>query len=221
MSHSERSPTPPHKVTVWQEGKTLYSAEEREYINRYLPILIARDPEMPLTYIASKMYEKMSHHSLKSWRSFISRYSSEVDTLKKKTFIARRKAENVTKREEASGVIASPPIEDKSSPEPEASGSMQQSVQDIDPDGFKTMTEFFADGFADNMSDDQVWEALAEWHPSRTAREWQDFWVKNGPEIKDEVDRLNSLADENDGYDQTLDGDGKTDADIDVKAEAY
>lgn len=105
----------------------------------------------------------MSHHSLKSWRSFISRYSSEVDTLKKKTFIARRKAENVTKREEASGVIASPPIEDKSSPEPEASGSMQQSVQDIDPDGFKTMTEFFADGFADNMSDDQVWEALAEW----------------------------------------------------------
>ncbi|KAI0082287.1 hypothetical protein K474DRAFT_1768056 [Panus rudis PR-1116 ss-1] len=62
----------------------------------------------------------------------------------------------------------------------------------LDEEGstFHDITHFFADGGADDKSDEQAWNDLAEKFPYKTAQEWQDYWDKYGGYIVAQVKKL-------------------------------
>lgn len=56
----ERSPTPPSKAIEYSAGRMLYLEEDRNYVHRYVPILLAREPSMTLSAIAVKLHDKVT-----------------------------------------------------------------------------------------------------------------------------------------------------------------
>ncbi|OBZ79371.1 hypothetical protein A0H81_01035 [Grifola frondosa] len=177
----EPSPPPPVRVVEYVDGRNLYTKEDRDYFVHYLSILAKRNPEMTYASIGEKMYSKMPHHTVKSWTAFAQKQKDQIDTAKKKAHIARRKAAESRRQQSSS----QPSISSVPSAGSSEGPSLKQAVSPVDE--FKTMTEFFASGGADQISDHEVWVTLAEVYPSRTAQGWHDFWREHSEEIDTEV----------------------------------
>ncbi|CCL99016.1 uncharacterized protein FIBRA_01025 [Fibroporia radiculosa] len=194
--HWEHSPSPPRHI-VTKGGKNLFTSEEHEYFLRYIPVLMSRNPEMTLQAIADKLFEKMPHHPGSSWRSWLGKQTVEVDKWRKKAYIARRKADHDSI---PTGSQLGQP-EDSSSAQACASSPVSSSliaspVENSYGEDFQTITNFLAGGGADDRTDEEVWEVLAQqagliYHaPSRSAREWQNFWNEHGSDINAVVQKL-------------------------------
>ncbi|KAI0961659.1 hypothetical protein AcV7_000704 [Taiwanofungus camphoratus] len=179
--HSALSPPPPMNIMPFQAGKNFFSPQERAYFQLYVPILLSRDPDMSLNAIARKMWEKMPHHSTASWNSFVGRQRGDIENCRKKAFIALRKAARDSVPQELNFLPASTP---NRAPGPSNSQSP------VSKSDFQVITEFLADGGADNRTDDEVWATLADLYHSRTAPGWREYWEQSGAEINAEVQRL-------------------------------
>ncbi|KAH9937016.1 uncharacterized protein B0H18DRAFT_968781 [Fomitopsis serialis] len=150
----------------------LYTADEWEYVQLYVRILLARDPDMSQTAMGDTFHEKMPHHTIKSWRSWLSneKRSEFIKQARKRAFIERRKAQQMSTShpdsEQTNGTPAGPP-----GPPASVSEASGRAASDYARD------------------DDEVWECLAKEGPSRTAEQWQLLWGEKGAEINEEVRR--------------------------------
>lgn len=201
------SPPPPKRVENWQIGKFLFTSEEIEYIRRYIPILYTRDPDASINYICEKLHEKvwtsveahpgygthlwhyfvqMAHHSLASWRSWISRQPRHKFLLQCKDMASQYRSGNLAKhhshetasphrrREKAHGTPQRPATSEHNSPpvsvkKPIPAEAMQVEEDQVasqaesdDARDFDVITSFLAEGGADNRSDAEVWVILAQ-----------------------------------------------------------
>ncbi|KZT72822.1 hypothetical protein DAEQUDRAFT_722438 [Daedalea quercina L-15889] len=197
------SPPPPQQPEQAMNGKWLYTTEELEYIQNYIPILMARDPDISNFAIADKLYQKMPHHSAMSWRSRLTReLSSGVrmqymerarDIVKAQRKGSNQAGKEVEEKLESPRSIDEPGSSSAVSAEQPADVPEDQHVDADDARDFDFIAQFLANGGADNRSDDEVWELLAKEGPTRTAEEWQKFWVERGAEIHAEVQyRMNA-----------------------------
>ncbi|KAH9950408.1 hypothetical protein B0H21DRAFT_868708 [Amylocystis lapponica] len=189
LKHAFPSPPPPTKIVKWHEGKNLFTTEERIYFINYLGVLLARDPDITQTAIAAKMAEKMDGHTRGSWLAYATRQRNEIDQCRKRAHIARRKASQSSQPQQ-DPVAGSPPASagEPSSPPPTQPPPQPTTSQSDDCD---VLAQWFADGGADDKTDDQ--------YPWRTGEEWQNFWNDRGDAINDEVLRITTARAEVDG----------------------
>ncbi|PIL31877.1 hypothetical protein GSI_06581 [Ganoderma sinense ZZ0214-1] len=181
----EPSPPPPTRTEPHSRGH-LYTKEDRDYCDEYIPILLSRDYTMTTMQIAEKLNEKMPHHSTKSWATHMS-----TSPLREKMLNWKKRA-GIRHRKDAGQRSASK--EDRQSTPPGGGPSKSLAApQMIDP--FQIIASFFAQGNADALTDEEVWRMMEGQYPQLTARQWEDFWVKNNDEITDEVNRLTSIED--------------------------
>lgn len=96
---------------------------------------------------------QMPHHSTASWNSFVGRQRGDIENCRKKAFIALRKAARDSVPQELNFLPASTP---NRAPGPSNSQSP------VSKSDFQVITEFLADGGADNRTDDEVWATLAD-----------------------------------------------------------
>ncbi|TBU35346.1 hypothetical protein BD311DRAFT_746010 [Dichomitus squalens] len=187
----EPSPPPPTHVAPHFRGN-LYTKEDDDYCDEYIPILLNRNPTSTLSQIAEKLYEKMPHHTLKSWATRIS-HASRREKLEK----WRRRAEILNRkvREERSANVDArqathPDASLSDSPMAQSAGLEEESTP-FDP--LTLLASFFADGLADNLSDSQVWNTMAQQYPQMSAQEWEDYWMEHSEAVNQEVSRLSNL----------------------------
>jgi len=185
LEFEERTPSPPRNIAAWRGNKNLYTTEDRDYFDRYVQILVLRDPEISVNAIGNRLHAKLPHHTLKSWRSFAGKRTSDIDKWRRKAYISRRKAPS--RKTPQRGSPQSSPIPD------EANTSSDAAWTTVDRKDFQIITEFLSKGGADDRTDEEVWQVLAQNHPSRTPSEWKEFWDIHGEEINTEVSRLNDL----------------------------
>jgi hypothetical protein len=112
----------------------------------------------------------MPHHSSPSWQAYVRRVlPEELDTIRKKVGIARRKAAEAGSNSRTNPLDQvqieagpsdraklSPPAIDEGMPSVEAT-----TLQDLQQQDFENICQFFASGGGDNSDDEAVWESLA------------------------------------------------------------
>ncbi|TFY58263.1 hypothetical protein EVJ58_g6529 [Rhodofomes roseus] len=200
---ASQSPPPPQNPLMMESGRYRYTTEEWEYAQRYIPILFARDPDMSMHTIASKLHDKMPHHPIMSWLTWIGKdpRSSTIAQARKRAHIQWRKAaqqkpvpqlgDEQTNAMPAAPQSSLPTLNETALPEPPANAP--ESASQLGPEDardFDFFAQFLADGGADGRSDPEVWALLAKERPSRTAEEWHVFWGEHGQAIDDVVQRL-------------------------------
>lgn len=189
---SHNGPPSPSPVPVKDEvncigGHYAFTTEEVDYFKRYARCLIERDLKISNTAIMKAMQAKVGgshyttvvlladgaqipHHSANSWYNYVSRnLQNELDTLRKKIGIAKRKAQD-TKTSSAAkpvdqmssneSVPLNRPSLDFPTAEPNTQAMDTTVPQSLDEQDFNDICQFFATGGGDNSDDEQVWEAL-------------------------------------------------------------
>ncbi|KAI0639493.1 hypothetical protein C8Q77DRAFT_1152470 [Trametes polyzona] len=185
------SPPPPMRVVEYVTGRNMYTKDDIDYVDEYLPILFFRDPDMTVHAISEKLHQKMPHHTQKSWQSYISQAArrEKYEKIRRQAHIARRKAE-------ASGQVPTEPAEGNTSPPTkEATPTPTQAAAPPPPmvDRFGVLTRFFASGGADNLDDAEVWQTVHRQHPELSAQDWEAYWTAHGQDIVAAVQRLNGV----------------------------
>ncbi|KAF8832283.1 hypothetical protein HHX47_DHR1001679 [Lentinula edodes] len=175
-------PPPPESTRVFSNnGGYAYPPLEREYVETYAKVLFERDHLISNAKIAQKLYQKMPHHTAKSWNTTVGGQLREViDKARKRAGIAYRK----NAYNEKLG-LQPPRTEDgdKFAKRQELSGSDSKD-RDIE-----FIAQFFAEGEANDVDDQDdnraaLWERLharAKW---RTASSWEEFYEENHLEVK-------------------------------------
>ena len=64
LTPRERSPTPPTRIVEFVPGRNLFSEEDRNYLAKYLPILLGRQPDLSYTALGEKLHVKVCIRSL-------------------------------------------------------------------------------------------------------------------------------------------------------------
>ncbi|CDO71644.1 hypothetical protein BN946_scf184911.g115 [Trametes cinnabarina] len=220
------SPPPPTRVVEHYRGKNLYTKEDLDYVDEYVPILFFRDPEMTLHAVSEKLHAKvrmwwssslcilltfarqMPHHTPKSWSTFISHATrrEKVEKMRRQAQIARRKAS-------ASGQETSQRIDPTAVPHAgPANQNPPTHVAPEDYDPFTILAKFFAGGGADNLADAEVWRVLSQQHPEMSAEAWEAYWIKHNEAISVAVAELSGVQGDPEGGTnaptQTGDGQG-------------
>jgi len=183
------SPTPPPSETrtLWSNGRYLFTDVERDYFVRYAQILIERDPDITNSAIGVKMHEKMPHHPLLSWHSYITQqFRSQLENIRKKAAIARRKREssslqgsrdNTQTPQESLGSVSS-----KKAQQELTNGALVH-------EDLEVICKFFATGGGDDDDDEQVWANLAKFKPCKSAPSWPEFYEPRSNEIMTRIER--------------------------------
>ncbi|KAF9455082.1 hypothetical protein P691DRAFT_716285 [Macrolepiota fuliginosa MF-IS2] len=87
----DRSPTPPTRIERVSQG-FLYTAEEKEWVEKYLFVLFKRDPNMGQTTVSKALNRKLKHHSVGSISTFLTmNFRSQYEEARKRGGIAHRK----------------------------------------------------------------------------------------------------------------------------------
>jgi len=140
----------------------------------------------------------MSHHSANAWQNYISReFPNELDTIRKRVGIARRKATHTNDSLHSNSTNAeagpSKPRLDLATVEAMAVDKPSLTDNDWKLD-FQDICAFFANSSAHEESDDAtVWASLEAETKCRTAPSWPEFYTGHEKEIVDEIDRLVDL----------------------------
>ncbi|KAI0825043.1 hypothetical protein BC628DRAFT_1321028 [Trametes gibbosa] len=184
------SPPPPTRVVEHMPGKNMYTKDDLDYVDEYLPILFFRDPDMTLSTVTEKLHEKMPHHTQKSWQTHITHYSrrDKLEKIRRQAHIARRKAESEDQRQ-LDTVSGSTP---QAVQTPLPSASAPSSSAPVDK--FTILMKFFAGGGADNLDDEDVWKAVNQQHPEVPPDEWEAYWAEHGDAIAVAVHQLNGAG---------------------------
>jgi len=143
------------------------------------------------------MFEKVPHHTPKSWASYTSRQRDYIEEQRKKAQIARRKTALVPPgpghTSTQNGDIGTAPIPPPDIPLEPTLPTPPASNPGIHPHGtreFNAITSFLAAGGADNRSDEEVWSTMAEIHPYFSSEEWRGYWDTHGEAINEVVKTL-------------------------------
>ncbi|KAI0361517.1 hypothetical protein OH77DRAFT_1417783 [Trametes cingulata] len=189
------SPPPPTRVVEHMPGKNMYTKEDLDYVDEYLPILFFRDPDITLSALSEKLHAKMPHHTQKSWQTHISHACrrDKYEKMRRQAHIARRKASAAGQRtsDRVDGEIlqAEMPSDNHSAPVQE--NDAQASADDFDP--FTVLSEFFAAGGADNLADSEVWGVLSAKYPQLSPQAWEAYWQENNEVVSEAVTRLSGV----------------------------
>ncbi|KAJ4499579.1 hypothetical protein C8R41DRAFT_29180 [Lentinula lateritia] len=175
-------PPPPESTRVFSNnGGYAYPPLEREYVETYAKVLFERDHLISNAKIAQKLYQKMPHHTAKSWNTTVGGQLREViDKARKRAGIAYRKnAYNETLG------LQQPSTEDGD----QFAKRQKLSGSDSNDRDIEFIAQFFAEGEANDVEDQDdnraaLWERLharAKW---RTASSWEEFYEENHLEVK-------------------------------------
>ncbi|KAI8990522.1 hypothetical protein BD414DRAFT_483911 [Trametes punicea] len=188
------SPPPPTRVVEHMPGKNMYTKEDLDYVDEYLPILFFRDPDMTLFSVAEKLYAKMPHHTMKSWQTFISHATrrEKVEKMRRQAQIARRKA--AASSQEVSEQVDADTLPQTTEGQRTDSTARNTDVQASGEfDAFTVLTKFFAGGGADNLADVDVWRVLSQKHPEMSPEGWETYWFEHNEAISAAVAELSGL----------------------------
>ncbi|KAI0756901.1 hypothetical protein C8Q80DRAFT_64871 [Daedaleopsis nitida] len=96
--HREPSPLPPTDVVEFKSGKNLYTTAEEDYCDKYIPILLERDPAMTTSLIAEKLHAKMPHHPKGSWMSHLTQPTrrDKLERYRRRAEVQSRKARSAS-----------------------------------------------------------------------------------------------------------------------------
>ncbi|KAL7285377.1 hypothetical protein ACG7TL_000472 [Trametes sanguinea] len=181
------SPPPPTRVVEHMPGRYLYTKEDHDYVDEYLPILFLRDPDMTQTAVAEKL------HAKGSWSTFLSQAArrEKIEKMKRQAQIARRKASTSGQSVSQAGNARTTP---QANP-PHAATTTQtpsmQTAETVDP--FAILVKFFAGGGADNLADADVWRVLNQQHPEMSAAGWEAYWIEHNEAIATAVGELSGV----------------------------
>ncbi|KAI0778276.1 hypothetical protein BD413DRAFT_508065 [Trametes elegans] len=187
------SPPPPTRVVKHSTGKNLYTQDDLDYVDAYLPILFLRDPDMTYSAISEKMHDKMPHHSLKSWQTHIfnANRRDKFERMRRQAQIARRKGHpGGTKVSQEPDVGALPPQPQATEATPPVSAA--ETTSEL-PDPVMVLADFFANGGADNLADSEVWNTIHQKHPEKSAQAWEDYWIDHNEQISGIVAQLSGV----------------------------
>ncbi|KAK0208068.1 hypothetical protein DFS33DRAFT_1410344 [Desarmillaria ectypa] len=194
-----RSPSPPpeHARVLFTEGKYRYTLDEREYVRSYAEVLVKRDINITNIAIADRLFAKMPHHSMKSWREQIQKadgFRPDVEAIRKRVGIAQRlKRNQAPAAEQSFSVMESPPPAASTPPPPDTSlikpGPPQR---DLFEEDLNTVVNFFALDGADEDEDepDVIWAKLTRKVTCQTAASWADFHCQHHAEIQQRYELL-------------------------------
>ncbi|KAH7929324.1 hypothetical protein BV22DRAFT_1029575 [Leucogyrophana mollusca] len=188
--HPSPSPPPQETRVMTNGGKYLFTDAEIEYFERYAQFLLEQDPTTSATAIGIKMHKKMPHHPLGSWHSQMSgKLRSQLDIIRKKVNIAKRKSMSLLATERPSSPPSISPTEEQPQPQPgpskkpRLSQPPEPSAEEIEREDFNVICRFFAEGGGDDDDDNRVWAKLAEYRPCRTASSWPEFYRAHEQEV--------------------------------------
>ncbi|KIM75432.1 hypothetical protein PILCRDRAFT_827355 [Piloderma croceum F 1598] len=189
------SPTPPPLSTRIElsGGHFRFSDEEVNFFKRYARHLVEMDHLISNTAIFKRLYEKMPHHSPPSWGAYIRRVCpDELDTIRKKVGIARRKTADAGNNSQANG---SGQVQNEAGPSKRSSPAIHDSMsgieaQDPQQQDFRDICQFFATGGGEDSDDEVVWASLASHQPCRSAASWPEYYQSQVDAITKEIERL-------------------------------
>ncbi|KAF8632545.1 hypothetical protein AX15_001760 [Amanita polypyramis BW_CC] len=193
------SPTPPPVHTQQSTTRGFkYPDIEREYALKYMKILLERDHQMSTHAMAEYLYRKLPHHTLKSWRSYISSviFRDEVDKLRKKAAIAYKKSFDLTQPAHAEEKSCDANMNGVEIDIP-GPVNMEEVRKKEEEDDLNTICNFFAfgggDGQVDNSDQDALWARLSSKATCITANSWVEFYDRYYPVIQERYARLVGL----------------------------
>lgn len=168
-----RSPTPPpaHTAQKTGGGKYRYTEAELRWAGEHIKYLVANDPDISSTEMGKSLGAKVPHHTPLSWSVYITKAVPNVEELRKRAHIARRKREHAAKTEES---VA----------------NVRRTEEDDAQEDFKFICQFFAYGGGDNGDDNEVWARIEEQGVCKTAAKWTDFYETRPNEIQAEIKRI-------------------------------
>ena len=168
-----RSPTPPpaHTAQKTGGGKYRYTEAELRWAAEHIKYLIANDPDMSSVEIGKSLAAKVPHHTPPSWSIYIIKAVPNVEELRKRAHIARRKREYAVKTEGKAAKV-------------------RRTEEDDAQDDFNFICQFFAFGGGDKGDDTEVWARIEEQRTCKTAAKWTDFYETRPDEIQAEIKRI-------------------------------
>ncbi|KAF8213105.1 hypothetical protein K438DRAFT_1075477 [Mycena galopus ATCC 62051] len=193
------SPPPEHtRVLFFNKSANnvyYYTQEEDQYTLTYIKALFARDAELSMNILGSKLHGKMPHHSTAGWITHLKGLEKDIEELRKRARIALRKEAheqsqqsnaNVppAKRRKLSGGGEAVEQAAAASPSALASGSGQtgpQATAAAEEQDLITVTRFFANG--DAAGDEDHWQKLTEKTRCRTEASWEVFYEKHHEKV--------------------------------------
>ncbi|KAF8202872.1 hypothetical protein BJ912DRAFT_1101632 [Pholiota molesta] len=206
------SPRVPGAHTQVPYGKGFkFSPEENEFATAYAKVLIERDYTISTSAIGNAMYQKLPHHTQKSWRAHLpTLLGSNLDEWRKRAGIAFRKAQSATRTSSSGTPIAStftpstttyaqyaqvsdpeePPPSARvtasvSPPIPESSRIPNQVLRDAYEDDLAIISAFFAEGNDDQTETEEViWAKLTAQARCQTEATWEEFYQKHSEEVQ-------------------------------------
>ncbi|TFK77156.1 hypothetical protein BDN72DRAFT_830322 [Pluteus cervinus] len=169
------SPPPPEHPRIAVGNTFRYSNEEKDYMNRYIEVLLERDHTISVRAISQQMHRKLPYRTLRAWTQYIGKEARDhIDQTRKKQSIAFRKAQNA--RNPAEALCKAEPEEPQNLlMGPDDSGqtfSFQAFNEDVE-----TIARFFATGGTEDQEDDgQAFSRLAASFRCQTASSWDEFY---------------------------------------------
>ncbi|KAF8168165.1 hypothetical protein B0H34DRAFT_49648 [Crassisporium funariophilum] len=193
------SPTPPPEHTRIAKGhRFMYSDPERNYAAQYAKIRLGRDFTISDNALAKALFKKMPHHSLGSWRTYISQLARpEMDELRKRAGIEYRKAQSQRQcqpLETPSQQIisdAEEPPSTTATDSPAVVDSVGANQSDVEAD-LKIIAQFFAEEGNDDESQEEsvIWGRLTAQTQCKTAASWEEFYNDHHEEVVRRYERL-------------------------------
>ncbi|KAF9496141.1 hypothetical protein BDN71DRAFT_1446570 [Pleurotus eryngii] len=170
------SPTPPPESSRVEmaPGMYRYTEDEQAFMFRYFEYLVQFDGTTTTALTAKRLYERMPHHTIKSWSEYLRSHRIELEAIRKRIGIAKRKAHRL-------------PSSQRESPSPPPTSPNTKTPYDTDMDHFCT---FFALGHGDNLEDEMVWDKLDKLHKCQTEPSWAAFNDRHNKVIFERVKEM-------------------------------
>ncbi|KAF8905522.1 hypothetical protein CPB84DRAFT_1771647 [Gymnopilus junonius] len=219
--NGRRSPIPPgeHTRQPWSTGYK-FTVEEDQFLIEYAQVLIERDYMVSIAAIADRVYSKMPHHSLMSWKSRVTRViGDKLDEWRKRSGIAYRKALKASQSAHSQPMALDASVDDTAvielspSPEPLAAQDAHalSNLNDMtanDPESIlrnenktyvtqdiEVVSQFFATLDDDGEEpEDVVWARLANQNPCRAWHDWAAFYEAHFQEVQQRYAELTGNA---------------------------
>ncbi|KAF9457456.1 hypothetical protein BDZ94DRAFT_1326278 [Collybia nuda] len=192
-----KSPTPPpeHTRIPLPGGGFKFSEHEREFVTRYVKILLQRDHQTSVNAMAQSLHKKINNHSAKSWRTFLGQQArDDIEATRKRMSIAYRKAHGAQVDqqpeegpENSENLLTTLHKGGESSIGPRPGDEGIQFENDLD-----AISHFFAMGGGDEGDEDDVyvWRRLTNQVKCQTAGSWEEFYSDHHVKV---IARYNTL----------------------------
>ncbi|KAF8640628.1 hypothetical protein AX17_000288 [Amanita inopinata Kibby_2008] len=176
------SPTPPpaHTRLFTSKGYPRYSEAERAYLLRHAKVLLERDHRMSAQAMAECLFKKIPHHSVHSWRSYISCgiVKSEIEQMRKRAATDQKKSLNAKQTH----YVKEEPQDTVMFDEPHGTLTAEnlEETRGREEEDLTVICDFFAYGGGDEQDDvndtEALWNRLSNKVTCKTASSWEEFY---------------------------------------------